>query len=195
MQGWLALVAAAWGQDRAAVGVGVGGGISPMEPAFGDVPGPGAAVTLGVEVWGITERERPSRRYGVVCAGGFNQGGRDLRTVAQQGGCGAAFGAQWGRGLYLTAWSAVGVGTYSLLDVRPDGRDLRYTSVGPWVRPKIALGIAPASGLAVEAGPYASIVVPLATEFHNAVPSGRYLGQVGLEVTVLVGSPSPVGPR
>lgn len=198
----LAWMAVAGAQDRVAVGVGVGGGISPFEPVFGTASGPVGTVTLDVEAWAITggedrvgkrgrtHRTPDHRRLGAVCAGGFNQG-RVLRSPAQQGGCGFAFGGQWGGTGYLTAWTAVGLGAYTLLDLPPGGREQQYTSFGPWIRPKIALALAPAFGLAFEVGPYASIVVPLSTTFHNAIPNGRYVGQVGLELTTLIGSTTP----
>ncbi|MEQ1505282.1 MAG: hypothetical protein ABMB14_23830 [Myxococcota bacterium] len=204
---WTAMIVAAFGQQRGAIGVGVGGGISPFEPTFTGLPGPAASITFDLEAWALTGGEdrvgRRGRTYrtpdhqriGLVCAGGFNEG-RDLQTVAQHGGCGLGLGGQWGGPVYFTAWTVGGFGAYNLVEVDPSpaapgGFERFYTSVGPWIRPKVAVGLGPVAGLAFEFGPYASIVVPLGTEFHNGTPYGRYLGQFGFELTTLIGSTTP----
>lgn len=189
MVAWIVAATAgtAWADDWRVDG-GFGGGVSPLEPSYGGSTGPAPTLTLSGALWrmyGGTDRRLDPRRIGLVGAGGFAVDPSGLR--GQQGAAGFGIGGQWGaKALYLTAWSAVGFGSYVLAD-EVAGRMYRYDSAGPWVRPTIGVGAAVGDQVAIEAGPYASIVVPFWTAFHNGEPRGRYLGQVGVEVSVLIG--------
>lgn len=197
MVAWVIAAAATAQADDWRVGGGFGGGVSPLEPSFGAAAGPAPTLTLSGALWrmyGGVDRVGPRgrvhhgfdpRRLGIVGAGGFATGRGGLR--GQQGAAGLGIGGQWGaEALYVTAWSGVGFGSYVLAD-EIAGLVYRYESVGPWVRPTVGVGAQLADHVAIEAGPYASLIVPLGTAFHNGVPEGRYLGQVGVEVTVLIG--------
>ena len=90
----------------------------------------------------------------------------------------------------MTTSVGLGIGSYHQWLTTPE-RTYTVTTFGPWLRPKLAIGIPLGPETALEVGPSLSTVIPMQTSRHNRTPQGHYLGQVSLDVTFYVGSVSP----
>lgn len=192
-----ALSTMAWANSTALGGL-LAAGLSPAEP---DLRGPSyvaPAFTFGGEFWAIfggethtgrrgRRRTTPSnQRAGLVGVFSTHRG-FEQRVGALEGGGGIGLGGQWGQhDLYGTIWSGIGFGTYQ----KTDGFE-SYRTYGPWLYPRMALGLMPAEGLSLEVGPYASLILPVISQQQNGGTSGLYLGHVGLSLSVLIGQGSP----
>ena len=193
------------GKDvREGAGVGISGGLSPVEPAFFGTPRPYpsfAAHSMMMMVRGGSSRRgrrgrlrrTPShQRIGAVFEVGTSptlQGIDDSNRA--HGGGGLLVGGQWGLGdLYLTTSVGVGLGVYHQWLTTP-GREHAVTTTGPWLRPRLAIGIPLGKESQLEVGPSLSTVIPMHTSHKNGRPQGHYLGQASLDVTLILGSVGP----
>ena len=197
---WLALLTIGPNAQASRVAIGMSGatGFSLAEPTFErDRARPAGVLCGGLTGWylsGSTEGYGPDGEVRRT-ADDTRVGGEAMLCPAAGGGrsgnIGAGYGWQWGSILYVTAHGTAGLSIYG----KRGAGDARYAAYAPYIKPAFGVGLSLPPGVTAEISGYMVIAPPVVQDITAARPAGIHLGHLGLELSLLVGSASPVAPR